>query len=113
MQTGGARVWRRSRAGHLSRGEAPRPVLEVCPEKVTRRAIFSVCGQLTSNLPMGGWLKVVASYMKRQANAALNSWNDKFNDPKLRAMLAETLKRVEESDPARGQSDVEGDAATV
>ncbi|KAK4312976.1 hypothetical protein Pmani_015641 [Petrolisthes manimaculis] len=82
------------------------------PNKLTRRAVFSICGRLTSHLPVCGWLRVVASYMKRRANATTASWGDDV-DPSLHSMLAETLKRVEECDPARGRWDVVGDEATV
>ena len=83
------------------------------PNKLTRRAVFSICGQLTSHLPVCGWLRVVASYMKRRANTTTTSWDDEVADPSLHSMLAETLKRVEECDPARGRWDVAGDEATV
>ena len=83
------------------------------PEKLTRRAVFSICGQLTSHLPVCGWLRVAASYLKRRANASSTSWDAEVADPKLRLMLEETLRRVTESDPAQGRFDVEGDEATV
>ena len=76
------------------------------PNKMTRRAVFSICGQLTSHLPVCGWLRVVASYMKRRANATTTSWDDEVADPSSHSMLAETLKRVEECDPACGRWDV-------
>ena len=72
------------------------------PEKLTRRIVFSVCGQLTSHLPVCGWLRVAASYIKRCANAATSAWDDVITDSSLRSMLSETLERVKKSDPARG-----------
>ena len=75
--------------------------------------MFSVCGQLTSHLPVCGWLRVEASYIKRRANAASASWDDEISDPSLLAMLTETLRRVKKSDPARGRWDVAGDEATL
>lgn len=83
------------------------------PEKLTRRRVFSVCGQLTSHLPVCGWLRVATSYIKRRANAASSSWDDEITDPSLLAMLTETLARVRKSDPARGRWDVAGDEATL
>ncbi|KAG0726852.1 hypothetical protein GWK47_035774 [Chionoecetes opilio] len=79
------------------------------PEKLTRRTVFSLCGELTSHLPVCGWLRVAASYLKRRANAATTSWEDEVTDSKLRFMIEETLKQVKRSDPARGRWDVKGD----
>lgn len=76
------------------------------PNKLTRRAVFSICGQLTSHLPVCGWLWVVTSYMNRQVNATTTSWDDEVADPRLRFMLAETLKRVKASDRPHGRWDV-------
>ena len=83
------------------------------PPKLTRRAVFSICGRLTSHLPVCGWLRVAASYLKRRANAATTSWDDEVTDPELCAIVSETLQRVKASDPARGRWDVTGSEATV
>ncbi|XP_045105468.1 uncharacterized protein LOC123500980, partial [Portunus trituberculatus] len=83
------------------------------PEKLTRRRVFPVCGQLTSHLPVCGWLRVATSYIKRRANAASSSWDDEITDPGLLAMLTETLGRVKKADPARGRWDVAGDEAAL
>ncbi len=83
------------------------------PDRLTRRIVFSLCGQLTGHLPVCGWLRVAASYIKRCANAATASWDDEVNDSSLHSMLVETLKRVKNSDPARGRWDVTGDEAIL
>lgn len=105
----GIRVWGERRALWWRRDNK---LCEI-PDKITRRAMFSICGQLTSHLPVCGWLRVMSSYLKRLANAASTSWNDEITDSKLRLMLEEMLTRVEECDPARGRWDVVGDKATV
>lgn len=38
------------------------------PENVTRRTVFSICGQLKSHLPVGGLPREAASSMKKRAN---------------------------------------------
>lgn len=38
------------------------------PSLLTRRKIFSLCGKMTGNLPVCGWLRVASSFVKRTAN---------------------------------------------
>ncbi|KAK4294952.1 hypothetical protein Pmani_032459 [Petrolisthes manimaculis] len=83
------------------------------PKELTRRIVFSICGRLTSHLPVCGWLRVAGSYIKRRTNAATASWDDKVTDLKLYSMITETLERVKMSDPARGRWDVAGEEATL
>ena len=83
------------------------------PPKLTRREIFSLCGRLTSQVPVCGWLRVAASYLKRRATAASNGWDDEITDPELQNMVMETLQRVKTADPARGRWDVTGDEGVV
>lgn len=87
--------------------------IDEIPEKLTRRTVFSLCGRLTSHLPVCGWLRVAASYLKRRANALTTSWDSEITSPELRLMLSETLQRVKCSDPAQGRWDVEGNEAVV
>ena len=83
------------------------------PPKLTRREVFSLCGRLTSQVPVCGWLRVAASYLKRRATAATSGWDDEITDPGLQNMVMETLQRVETADPARGRWDVTGDEGVV
>ena len=83
------------------------------PPKLTRRSVFSLCGRLTSHVPVGGWLRVAASYLKRRVTAASHGWDDEITDPELKTMITELLKRVKTADPARGRWDVTGDEGTV
>ena len=83
------------------------------PAKLTRRSVFSLCGRLTSLVPVAGWLRVVTSYLKRRVTAASDGWDDEVTDPELRAMVMEMLQRVDTADPARGRWDVSGDNGVV
>lgn len=83
------------------------------PQVLTRRAVFSICGQLTSHLPVCGWLRVAVSYLKRRATAVTNSWDEQITDESVSVMLTEVLQRVRASDPARGRWDVYGTCGRV
>ena len=83
------------------------------PPKLTRREVFSLCGRLTSQVPVCGWLRVAASYLKRRATASTSGWDDEITDPELQNMVMETLQRVKTADPARGRWDVTGDEGVV
>ncbi|XP_043208454.1 uncharacterized protein LOC122374015 [Amphibalanus amphitrite] len=83
------------------------------PPKLTRRAVFSLCGRLTSLVPVAGWLRVAASYLKRRVTAVSSGWDDEVTDPELCAMVIEMVERVNTSDPARGRWDVSGDGGGV
>ncbi|XP_043189310.1 uncharacterized protein LOC122363759 [Amphibalanus amphitrite] len=83
------------------------------PPKLTRREVFSLCGRLTSQVPVCGWLRVSASYLKRRATAATDGWDDEITDPELQKMVMETLQRAKTADPARGRWDVTGDEGVV
>lgn len=105
----GIRVWGEQRGLFWKRDN------QFCdmPDKLTRRTVFSICGQLTSHLPICGWLRVAVSYIKRRANETTASWDDEVLDSCIRLMLAETLDRVKNCDPAQGRWDVAGDEATL
>lgn len=83
------------------------------PSTLTRRAVFSICGQLTSHMPVCGWLRVATSYIKRRANAATESWDDPVKEEGVLTMLQETIQRVQATDPACGKWNIEGERATV
>ena len=84
------------------------------PEKLTRRSVFSLCGKLVGHLPVCGWLRVAAAYIKRRANAVTHGWDDPVQDDgSIRRMLKEVVRQVHSSDPAGGRWDVAGDVMTV
>ena len=51
--------------------------------------------------------------MKRKANALTSTWDEVIYDESLRAMLEDTVQRVERNDPGKGRWDVVGEEATV
>ena len=105
----GLRVWGEQQGLFWKRGNHD---IELLPQ-LTRRAVFSLCGRLTSHVPVGGWLRVAASYLKRRVIAATQGWDDEITDPELQTMIMETLQRVKTADPARGRWDVAGDEDVV
>ncbi|XP_043206517.1 uncharacterized protein LOC122372905 [Amphibalanus amphitrite] len=80
---------------------------------VTKRKVFSLCGQLTGHLPVCGWLRPATSLLKRRANRAASGWDDEIDDPDVERLMDEIVKRVRAEDPARGRWDVKGDRITV
>ena len=83
------------------------------PDTLTRRSVFSFFGKLIGHLPVCGWLRIATAYMKRKANALTSTWDEVIYDESLRAMLEDTVQRVERNDPGNGQWDVVGEEATV
>ena len=80
---------------------------------VTKRKVFSLCGQLTGHLPVCGWLRPAASFLKRRANEAASAWDDVINDPEVDQLIEEIVRKVKTDDPARGRWDTKGDEVTV
>ena len=87
--------------------------LEGIPDVLTRRVIFSICGQLIGHLPVCGWLRVAASYLKRVANLYSVGWDDKIKEECVRVMLEEIYSRLSKDDPAHGRWNVEGTEAEL
>ena len=83
------------------------------PEVTTRRSVFSFCGKLVGHLPVCGWLRPAVSFLKRRVNALSRSWDERFDDRAVNAMIADILNRVRENDPARGRWEVNSKEATV
>ncbi|CDW61337.1 hypothetical protein TTRE_0000979201, partial [Trichuris trichiura] len=77
------------------------PVGDV-PQQLTRRAVFAYCGELVGHLPVCGWLRVAAAFVKRAANAATKSWDEPIDGGTIRPLLEDIAARVKEHDPARG-----------
>ena len=50
------------------------------PRKLSRRAVFSICGQFVSHLPVCGWLRVVCSLIKRKVVSLTSGWDDEVHD---------------------------------
>ena len=69
---------------------------------LTRRAVFSLCGRFVRHLPVCGWLHVVPSTIERRASIVTKGWNNKTTDTLLVCMVTETIVRVKNSNPTRG-----------
>ena len=105
----GLRVWEEQDGLKWKRDNNVREIVG----PVTKRKVFSLCGQLTGHLPSCGWLRPAASFLKRRANEAASAWDDVIDDPQVQRLIDEIMKRVAAEDPARGRWDVKGDEVTV
>ena len=83
------------------------------PEDVTRRSVFAWCGRLVAHLPVCGWLRPAAAWLKRRANAVTQGWDDVTDDPWLRDQLRYVAERLVNDDPAGGRWCVTGDSAVI
>ncbi|KFD56885.1 hypothetical protein M514_02142 [Trichuris suis] len=43
------------------------------PKHLTRRMVFSYCGEMVAHYPVGSWLRTAAAFIKREANSATSS----------------------------------------
>ena len=66
---------------------------------LTKRKVFSICGQLVSHYPVASWLRVWCSYVKRLASGG--EW-DKEVPVGVGSTLGEVLDRVASEDPVHG-----------
>ena len=83
------------------------------PSTLTRRAVFSWCGRLVAHLPVCGWLRPAAAWLKRRVNAVTRGWDDVTADAALRDQVNYVTHRLEREDPAHGQWCVSGDHVVV
>ena len=83
------------------------------PGDVTRRSVFAWCGRLVAHLPVCGWLRPAAAWLKRRANAVTQGWDDVTDDPGLRDQLRYVSQRLASEDPARGRWCVDGESAVI
>ena len=88
------------RAGQLrfSRGK---PLPNEIPEGVvvSRRELFSICGQLVGHYPVAGWLQPACSYVKRIAGGS--SWNDPIGNDAM-VLVCDLVHRAHMDDPVQG-----------
>lgn len=87
--------------------------LPAVPEKLTRRSVFAMCGKLVSHLPVCGWLRPAAAFVKRRANELSSGWDDEILDPAFLSLVGDLIRRVTSNDPSGGRWDVSGQEATV
>ncbi|KFD62555.1 hypothetical protein M514_09040 [Trichuris suis] len=85
----------------------------VPPTQLTRRSVFSYCGELVGHYPVCGWLRVATAFIKREANRVSSRWEEPIHDDRIQEHLGEVAREVSKNDPARCQWDVSGSAARV
>ncbi|XP_043219799.1 uncharacterized protein LOC122380580 [Amphibalanus amphitrite] len=83
------------------------------PPVLTRRTVFAWAGQLTSHVPVAGWLRPAAAWMKRTANRLSPDWDTPIVNEELQRQVDEVSRRVLACDPACGQWCVTGSNVTV
>ena len=83
------------------------------PKPLTKRKVFSICGQLTSHYPVCGWLRPAASFVKRLANETASRWDDPIEGGLVPQLVEELVASVNAADPAKGRWNVSGDTMTV
>lgn len=94
---------------HWSRdNDAPPP-----PEIITRRAVFAWCGRLVAHLPVCGWLRPAAAWLKRRVNAVTRGWDDATTDAALLSQISQVAARLATNDPACGPWRLTGERVIV
>uniref|UniRef100_A0A5S6Q0Y6 RNase H domain-containing protein n=1 Tax=Trichuris muris TaxID=70415 RepID=A0A5S6Q0Y6_TRIMR len=83
------------------------------PQRLTRRTIFSYCGELVGHYPVCGWLRPMTAFIKREVNDATSTWDEPIHHAQVREHLHEIGVALKAQDPARGRWDVHGDEARV
>lgn len=74
--------------------------LPVIPEDLTRRQLFSICGQVTGHYPVAGWLRPACSFLKRSSSSG--GWDEIVSDD-VRRKTEEMIDKIRSSDPVRGK----------
>ena len=82
--------------------ERDNPLPDV-PKDMTRRQLFSICGQLTSHYPIAGWLRPACSLLKRFSNSG--GWDEAVSDS-ICQKTEEIMGRIRSRDPVHGKWDV-------
>lgn len=75
-------------------GEIPNLV-----EPCTKRQLFSWCGKLIGHYPVGGWIRLATSYIKR--NVIVDKWDDFVNES-VYGILKLIKKELALGDPVQG-----------
>jgi ribonuclease HI len=74
--------------------------VEIVPDGMTKRGLFSTCGKLIGHYPVAGWLRPACSFVKRKTNGL--KWNDNV-DQETASMLKCLLAEVKTNDPVKGR----------
>ena len=92
----GMKVFKDQHVVRWKRDNQVRDELDV--ESISRRELYSLCGQLVGIHPVASWLRPSCSYLKRLSEGR---WDEKI-DEELFEKIKWVLKTVRESDPCRG-----------
>ena len=77
---------------------------------LTRRELFSICGQLVGHHPVAGRLRVACGFIKRACEG--RSWDDYVGDD-ARRMLGELLDELQSFDPVCGRWDANSKSGRI
>nr|XP_047132503.1 uncharacterized protein LOC101240105 [Hydra vulgaris] len=83
--------------------------LPIIKSVLTKRDIFSLCGNLIANLPVARWLRLACSYIKRCTNEA--GWDEPITNKYVIEMMQEVGDKVVKCDPAKGVWNVKPNAS--
>ncbi|XP_004206581.2 uncharacterized protein LOC101236889 [Hydra vulgaris] len=83
--------------------------LPIIKSVLTKRDVFSLCGNLIANLPVVGWLRPACSYIKRCTNEA--DWDEPITNTYVIEMMQEVVDKAVKCDPAKGVWNVKPNAS--
>uniref|UniRef100_A0A5S6QHX4 Integrase catalytic domain-containing protein n=1 Tax=Trichuris muris TaxID=70415 RepID=A0A5S6QHX4_TRIMR len=83
------------------------------PRRLTKRSVFSYCGELIGHYPVGNWLRVATAFVKRESNRAVSRWDEPVDDIRIRNHLADIVSKLKKSDPVHGRWDVSSKRAKI
>ncbi|XP_065645530.1 uncharacterized protein LOC136076000 [Hydra vulgaris] len=95
----GLRVYKQCNQVRWKRDNIPK----VPEEKMTRRQIFSWCGQLTGHFPIANWLRPSCSYLKRVSSSC--GWDSLVNERVVK-LVSSLNERLTKEDPVHGSWNV-------
>ncbi len=78
-------------------------------DTISRRELFSICGQLLGHYPVAGWLRIACSFIKRMSEGR---WKDEIGS-KASRMLTDVMQRVQMHDPVGRVWGVEVDSTSA
>ncbi|KFD49052.1 hypothetical protein M513_10100 [Trichuris suis] len=105
----GLKVWEEQGSLRWSRGNE----ISDPPKNLTRRTVFSYCGELVGHYPVCGWLRAASAFVKREANRASERWDDPIHENRIRAQLSEIVNALKTKDPVQGRWDISGNKARI
>ena len=75
-------------------------------DRITRRELFSICGQLIGHYPVAGWIRVACGFVKRHSKG--EQWEDEIGDRSHAMLLKKIVEKVIKIDPVGGRWEVSG-----